>query len=223
MLAAGPAAAQDLAALQNTAEAKTADWDALGKTLEGKLVRMLPCDARVRTSVEEVSRASDARIAAVSQYFQAAAARSQADNQAIAQAIGAQEPLAREMDSERAEADQERIAIDAQLADLADSLKRRQQLADAQRTLGGIADMVRLRVSSAEQKTATYAALIAALRALSAANEAREKAIRTEISALTLEGRRWSEYYSARIARAQTECSITNQTPERSPSRRKKQ
>jgi len=183
---------------------------------------MLPCDARVKTSIEEVNRASDARVAALSLYLQAAASQSQNDAQAVAQAIAAQEALARETESERAEADQERIAIEAQLVDLADSLKRRPQLSDAQRTLGSINEMVKQRLSDAQQKAARRTAVIAALRELSDASQAREKAIRTEIAALTLEGTKWSEYYAARIARAQMECSVTNQTPERPAARRKK-
>ncbi len=229
LLGAALAAAQpspDLAALQKTAEAKTAEWDGLARTLESKLVRMLPCDARVRTSIEEVSRASDARIAALSQYLEAAAAQTAANGKMIAQAIAAQEAMGREIESERAEADQVRIAIDAQLADLSDSLKRRATLSEAHKTLGSIAAMVQQRVADAQQQGARRTALLTALRELEAANQAEEKAIRTEISALILENTRWTEYYTARIARAQTECSITNQAPperpQRAPQRKKK-
>ncbi len=223
MLAIACASAQDLASLQKTAEAKTGEWDALAKTLEGKLVRMLPCDARVRTTIEEVNRASDARIAALALYLQAAAAQVQAQENIIAPAIAAQEAAAREVESDRAEADQERIAIDAQLAELEESLKKRPQLLGAQQSLSAVAQMVRQRVAGSAQQTARNTALVEALRELYAACEARKGAIQKELTTLTAESTRWSDYYTARIARSATECSITNQggTDQR-PRQRKK-
>jgi hypothetical protein len=212
----------DLASLQKTAEMKTAEWDALAKTLESRLVRMLPCDARVRSSIDEVDRASDARITAVSQYLQAAAAQSRADAQLVAQAIAMQEAAAHEVEIDRAEAEQERIAIDAQLGDLAESLKRRASLSEAHKSLAGIAEMVRMRTVSAEQAAQQRIALMGALRDLAAAYDAREKGIQTEIAALNTESSRWKDYYAARIARAQTECAITNQGPDRQPRRKKR-
>jgi len=58
-----------LTALQQAAEQRTSEWDGLARTLEGKIARMLPCDARVRTTIEEVNRASDARLAALGKYL----------------------------------------------------------------------------------------------------------------------------------------------------------
>ena len=211
--------ADPLIALQHTVEKKTAEWDALAKTLESKLARMLPCDPRVRSTIEEVNRASDARLAALSQYLQGAAAQARAGAQKVEQAVAMQQITAREMETEGAEAEQERIAIDAQLADLAESLRRQAQLSDVHKALETIAGLVRQRASTVQQET-QRAALTAALTDLAAAQQAREKAIQAEIAATAAEASRWNDYYAARIARSQTECSIINQGP--APQRKKK-
>ncbi len=211
-----------LTALQQAAEQRTSEWDGLARTLEGKIARMLPCDARVRTTIEEVNRASDARLAALGKYLQAAASEASAASQLAARTLAEQEGLARELELERAEADQQRIAVDAQLSELAESLKRRGQLAEAQKTLAAIAELVRQRVAGAQQQAAKRAALVTALRELTGAYQAREKSLQTESAALAIEASRWGDYYAARIARAHTECSITNQWPSR-PLQRKKQ
>jgi hypothetical protein len=210
------------AALQEAAEKKNADWDALAKTVEARIARMLPCDARVRGAIEEVSRASEARLSALSQYLQAVAAQFHADAQLVAQALSRQEEGAREGETNRAETEQERIAVDAQLTDLAESLKRRAQLAEAQRSLSAIADVVRQRVENAQQQAAKRAALTAGLRELAAALETRDTAVQAEIAAAGAEASRWSEYYAARLARAQTECAILNAGPSRPLQRKKK-
>jgi len=213
--------ADPLAALERTAEQKNTEWDGLAKTLEARVARMLPCDTRVRSSIEEVSRASDARLAALAQYLQAAAAQAHADTQAILSVIAVQEAATKQADVDRAEALQHRIAIEAQLADLEDGLKRRAQLAPAQISLAGIAEMAKQNVSAAQQESERRAALNAALHDATDAYQARERSIQNEMSALAVETSRWTDYYAARLARAQTECSITNQRPSR-PARRKK-
>lgn len=209
-----------LASRQQLAEQKTAEWDALAKTLESRLARMLPCDPRVRMAIEDVSKASDARLGALSQYWQSVAAQAHADVQSVTDALARQDLAARDIDVTRAEAEQQRIAVEAQVADLAESLKRRPQLADAQKSLAAIADQIRSRAATADQESGKSAALVAALRDLQAACVAREKSVQTEIAALTVETARWGNYYAARIARAHTECSITNQAPSR-PLRKK--
>src|SRR5262249_16353891 len=163
--------------------------------------------------------ASDARLTATAKYLQTAAAGAHADTEIVARALASEEAMAREMDVERAEAEQERIAVDAQLADLAETLKRSPQVADAHKILTAIDGMVRERAAGAQQQAAKRAALAEALRDLAGAYEAREKSIQTEISALIIETARWTDYYAARIARAQTECAITNQGPSRSVQR----
>src|SRR5579862_4783440 len=74
LAAAGALFAQDstansLATLQENAAKQTMEWSMLATNLELRVARLLPCDARVRTSVEEVSRASDARTVALTTYW----------------------------------------------------------------------------------------------------------------------------------------------------------
>ena len=220
--AAAQAPADQTVTLEKNVEQKTAEWEGLAKTLESRIARMLPCDARVRTSIEEVNKASDARIGALSKYLEAAASQAQADALTVSRALSAQQSAARDMDIERAEAEQERIAVEAQLGELTESLKRRAQLAEAHRTLTTIADLIKQRAGGAQQEAERRAAFVAALNDLASAYAARERSIRAEITALATESARWTDYYAARIVRSHTECAITNQTPTR-PLQRKKQ
>jgi hypothetical protein len=212
--------ADPLAALQVVAEKRSADWDTLARGLEVKLARMLPCDPRARTSIEEVSRASDARLTALGQYLQASAAQAKADVARIQRLLAEQESAAKDVEIEKAEADQERAAIEGRASDLAESSKRRPSLAEAQKKLAEIAAMTRERTARAQEEVARRQALASALRQIGEAYQVRQKAIEMELSALVIETSRWGEYYAARMARAQTECSVTNPT---GPPQRKKQ
>src|ERR1700685_1017693 len=76
VLLAIPAFAQQadlLAARETLAQKRAAEWETLAKGLEARIVRMLPCDPRVKGAIEEVSRASQARLASLSDYLNAAA------------------------------------------------------------------------------------------------------------------------------------------------------
>lgn len=204
--------------VQQAAEKQTAAWQTLASSLEMRIARMLPCDPRVRSAIEEVSRASEARLGATAQYLQAAAAQAGRDSEAASAALAAEQGSAREGEVETAEAEQERIAIEGQLAELRESVKSKPGLEEARAKLESIADMVRQRSADAQGQAAARTALIAALGDVVTAFQARQKAIESESGALTIETARWSDYYAARLARAQTECSITTR-----PVQRKKQ
>lgn len=205
--------------LEEIADKRASEWDALAKGLEGKIARMLPCDPRVRGALEEVSRASEARLTALSQYLESAAAQSKNDVEKARTALAVEQAAAKDAETERVEAEQQRAAIDGQIADLAQSAKRRQALDEARKKLDEIHTKVDQRLARAQEETARRAALTASLQQLAAGYEARQKAIAGELSALASETARWNEYYAARLGRAQTECSITN----RAPAQRKKQ
>jgi len=64
-LCAQNAGANSLSALQDAAAKRTAEWNTLTTGLELRLARLLPCDPRVRTSVDEAGRAADARTVAL--------------------------------------------------------------------------------------------------------------------------------------------------------------
>ncbi len=211
--------ADPLAALQLVAEKRSADWDTLAKSLEVKLARMLPCDPRARTSIEEVNRASDARLTALAQYLQASAAQAKADVDRIQRLLADQESATKDVEIEKAEADQERAAIEGRASDLAESARRRPSLSEAQKKLTEIAAMTRERTARAQEQVARREALAVALRQIGESYRARQKAVEMELSALVIETSRWGEYYAARMARGQTECSVTN--PTGSPQRKK--
>src|ERR1700722_2264068 len=85
---AGALSAQDAtvnspAALQENAAKRTTEWGTLATGLERRLARLLPCDPRVRTSIEEVSRASDARIVALTTYWTLVSIKSKAQLEAV--------------------------------------------------------------------------------------------------------------------------------------------
>ena len=213
-----PAAVDTRPALEQVAEKRSAEWDALSKALEGKIARMLPCDARVRASLEEVSRASEARLSAISRYLEAAAAQAKNDAENARKALALEDAAIKDSETDRVEAEQQRAAIDGQLADLAESAKRRQALDDARNKLNEIRARVEQDIARARDESDKRTALRASLQQLAAGYEARRAAIAAELSALASEAARWSEYYTARLARAQTECSITNQA---APQRKK--
>lgn len=204
-------AAPPAAPLEQTADQRGAEWDKLATALEGKIARMLPCDPRVREALLEVSRASDARLAAVSRYLEMAGAQAKNDLAKARQAVATEQAAAKDLDTERMEAEQQRAAIDGQIGDLSDSAKRREALDGPLKKLEEIRAKVEARIQGAQQEAARRAALIASLQQLASGYEAREKAIAGEISALASETARWDEYYATRVARAGTECSITNQ------------
>jgi len=212
-LTAGGLSAQPNAPLPSLAQAAgkaSADWEGLAKGLEAKIARMLPCDPRVRAAIDEVKSASDARLTALNRYLQAASAEARRDADRARAAAAAAKTAARDLDTDRAEAEQERIAVEGELADLAESVKKRPSLAEAQKKLEAVADIIRRRSAELQQQANTQTALAASLGDIAALCQARQRTLDARVTELALETLRWSEYYSARVARAQTECSILN-------------
>ena len=206
---------------RHTAEKKLAEWDVLAKGLEPKIARMLPCDPRMRSAIEEVSRASEARVAAVIQYLQAAVAKAKNEADTTQQMLSNQETSAAEIDADRNETELERVAIDARLTALRESLKKRASLGEAEQTLQRIADG-KLRAVQEAAQSGRKSVLTATLQDLLTAYRAQHAALENELAAIEAERTRWSEYYAARLARAQVECTIINPAA-RPPAQRKKQ
>ncbi len=78
-----------LAALAQTAQQKKADWGQNYRSgLDTSILALLPCDPKVAVAIAEVSKASEARLAAISAYLQEAA------RQAALQAAAARGVLA---------------------------------------------------------------------------------------------------------------------------------
>jgi hypothetical protein len=201
--------APDLAALEQTAQKRSLEWEALAKDMNDRMARMLPCDPRAMAAVNEVSRASDARLESLADYLRAASAKAFAETADAKNLLNIEERAAVEVTLERADAGQEQTAVDTQSDALAQSVKQRASLEGPQKLLTEIAAMVRERATVAEQRTISADAAVALLRELVAKFEARDTALREEFAASEAERARWSGYYAARRARAQIECSIT--------------
>lgn len=206
----GQNAANSLASLREKAEKTSATWEALAKGLETKIARLLPCDPNSRAAVEEVSRASDARLIAQSAYLKAAAAQAKVDTDAAKRVLAAQAALAGGWNTERAEADQERAAIEALVADLKESMRKRGALVEAERVLIELAKMVNERGAKSDEQASGGGAITGMIGDLVIAFQDRQTAFESEVALLDAESVKWTSYYTARLARATTECSITN-------------
>jgi len=196
--------------LQQNVEKRTAEWDTLANSLEGRVGRMLPCDPRVRTAIDEVSRASEGRIVALTEYWLAVSAASKTQTEAVRRLLTQEDASAADRKTDQADAEQERAAVNAQLTDLGESAKRLPSLAAAQKALDGLAQSTARMAALAAERGQSAERLSQELRDLLAATQARQTAIENAMKALAAEGLRWSGYYSSRVARAQTECTITN-------------
>ena len=196
--------------LQQNVEKRTSEWDALANSLEGRIGRLLPCDQRVRGAIDEVSRASEARIVALTEYWLAVSAASKTQTEAVRRLMAQEEASAADRKTDQADAEQEKVAVNAQLTDLGESAKRLPSLAAAQKALEALAQSSARMATLAAERGQTAERLSQELRDLLAATQARQTAIENAMKALAAEGLRWSGYYASREARAQTECTITN-------------
>lgn len=202
--------ADPLNALRQTADKTAADWEALAKGLEQKIATLLPCDPKSRAAVEEVSHASDARLSALLAYVKASAAKAKADTEAAKRVLAAQAALSGGWNTERDEADQERAAIEAQVGDLKESMRKRGSLAGAEQVLVEIASLVKARGAKSESYANRRDSIDALLGDLVVAYQERQAALENESSLVDAEAVRWNAYYTARVSRAITECTIIN-------------
>jgi len=199
----------NLAALEQTAQKRYTEWESLARDLNERMARILPCDPRYAAGITEVGRASEARLAALADYIRGATAKAFAETAAAKLLLNLEEKRAQDAGLERADAGQEQTAVNMQSDALAESVKQRAALEDSRKLLEQIAAMVRQRTAAAEQQAGAADAGVALLRDLVAKFDARDAALRDESVAFEAERGRWSGYYAARLARAQTECSIT--------------
>jgi len=204
------AGSQPIDTLRQTADKATVDWAALAKGLEQKISTLLPCDPKSRAAVEEVSRASDARLAALSAYQKAAAAAARADTEAAKRVLGEQAAISGGWNTESAEADQQRAAIESQVGDLKESMRKRGSLAAAEQVLIEIAGMLKDRAAKSADLAGRKDPLNALLGELVTAFQDRQTALERESALLDAETAKWRAYYSARISRAVTECTVIN-------------
>jgi hypothetical protein len=206
----GPASsASNLATLEQAAQKRHAEWEALAKDMNDRMARILPCDPRALAAVTQVSRASEARLGALADYLRAVSAQAFAETAAARNLLIAEEKRAVEASLERADAGQEQTTVDTQSDALAQSAKQRSSLEAPQKVLARIAAMIHQRTAATEQQAGAATAAVALLRDLVAKFEARDAALREEFVASEAERARWDGYYAARRTRAQIECTIT--------------
>jgi hypothetical protein len=209
-LRAQDAGANSLPALQEAAAKRTTEWSALTVSLEPRLVRFLPCDPRVRTSVEEVAKASDTRTVALTSYWNMASIQSKTQVDAIRGLLGREEERGEDWSKEKTETEQELAATSAQAAALKAGMQQLPALAIPQKNLEALAQTDRSLATQAQERETSGSELLDDLRDLLKAAQARQSAIDEQLKSVSAEGQRWSAYYAARQARAQIECFIIN-------------
>jgi hypothetical protein len=212
---AGALSAQDantnsLAILRENAVKRSAEWNPLASNLELRLARLLPCDPRVRTSVEEANRASDARVIALTSYWSAVSITSKVQIAAIQGLLAQEEGRAADWSKDRAEAQVDVATTTAQAASLGPGVRQLPALAFPQKNLEAIAQRYQVLEQQAQDRETSMSQLVQDLRDLLKSTQARQAAIEDQMKAIATEGQRWSTYYAARQSRAQIECSITN-------------
>jgi hypothetical protein len=185
------------------------EWSALASNLEQRVARLLPCDARVRTAIEEVSRGSEARFTALNAYWQEVGKMSGSQADVARKLLAEGDARNADWKADRADSEQEQTQLAAQTSDLRESERQLPALANAERALSGVSQSVAAAAQQASAREDAPAKLDASLHELIAASESRQAAIENELKALATENSRWSAYYAARLTRAQMECSLT--------------
>lgn len=202
------------------AEKRTADWSVLASNLEQRVARLLPCDARVRTAIEEVSRASETRFTALNAYWQEAAKLSRSQADAARKLIAENGEREADRKADLTDSGQEQTRLAAQTSDLRDSARQQAALANAARALNGVSQNAAAATKQAATREDAWANVNTNLKELITAAESRQTAIENELKALATENTRWTAYYAARIARAQLECTITGAAADPAPASR---
>ncbi len=199
-----PASLTTLTALKADAQQKTQAWENLSKALESKIATLLPCDAKITASIDEVSRASDARLIALETYFeQAATVAARATQRADESAKDSNSEF---LKTELAETSEQRAGIETELAPLSIASTARPELAGSESALRNIGGLVDKRTLAVNKQMALEVPRQEGLTNLAAIYQAREAAIKELGVAYGAEASSWHAYYTARYARAKAEC-----------------
>src|SRR5882672_3557372 len=83
--------ANALTSFQQNAAKRSAEWNTLAANLEQRVARLLPCDRLIRSAVDEVGRASEARIVALTTYWLAVSGKSKNQADAIRRLMAQEE------------------------------------------------------------------------------------------------------------------------------------
>lgn len=211
---AAPAAASPpgLAELEKTVQKKTDDWNRLAQNLEGLIIRLLPCDPKAVAAITEVSKASDARLAAIADYLDAANRQAQSQTNAAKQVLASVQGLGAELAGEKSDLAPERAGVEGQTSNLNQSARNRASFAAAQDSLKQISAVEQQRTDTIDSAMSHADLATMALGDLVAQLQTRQAAWNDVQTAFGSEAARWTQYYAARLARARTECAITKGT-----------
>jgi len=202
----------DLAALGQTAQQRAAEWERLAQGLNASVRGLLPCDPKGPAAINEVSRASEARLAALADYLQAAAQQASRETEAAKRALTSSNSLAAFLSAERAEVGQEQSGADGQVANLAAGLAEKPSLRTPIEALQEVRAGLQQRHDLIDAGMKQQDSVAPVLRDLVTAAESREAAWKDVLATSEAERARWKAYYAARLARAQTECAIIQGT-----------
>lgn len=217
LFAAGVAAAQvdsapatpSAAELQQAVAEKTQEWIQFANALDGTLIRLLPCDPKAAAAINEASAASEARLAALAAYLDDAKRRGEADLESARKILASAVASQADLNAEKTDLAAERAGVSGQMVNLEQSAQGKPSFAAAQDQLKQISLNQQQRAQALDLASAHSNPSVAALRDLAARLEARENARAALQKAFETERTGWNAYYAARLARAQTECSIT--------------
>lgn len=215
LLAAACAAAQSasapnaLAALEQNVQQKTGQWNKLAQNLELSIVKLLPCDPKATAAITEVNRASQARIDAIAAYLKEASRQAGLQLDAAKKVLESAQTVGADLAAEKSDLVSERSGIASQITNLTQSSQNRSSFTPALDELKQISTVEQQRSEALDAATSHTDPAAAALSDLVMQLEARQAAWKDIQAAFNSEGERWTAYYAARLARAQTECSIT--------------
>jgi hypothetical protein len=223
--ASGPAAPSVLSVLEQAARQKTATWQKLAQGLDASILQLLPCDPKATAAITEVSKASEARGAAVIDYLQETGKQAALQTAAARRALLSIQPLGAEFSEEKADVAQEQAGVSGQAAGLmaaSGGAQPKPAFSGAQAGLQRIAALQKQRSDAADSGVNHAVPAAFAVQELVSQLESRESSIKATRAAFETESARWSAYYAARLARAQTECAATKGFPAAKPQGKQK-
>jgi hypothetical protein len=206
----GPVA---LAVLEQTARQRTAEWEKLEQSLDSSIKPLLPCDPKAAAAIAAVSKASDARIAALAAYLHEKGKQASLQTASTRRVLESVQSLRADLSVEKSDLAQEKLGVNGQIAELAGTVtgsgQRGPSFAGPQDALRKIESLQRQRSDAADSGIGQSEASLGPLRDLVAQLQTRDEGLKAVQAAFETENVRWSAYYAARLGRAQTECAVT--------------
>jgi hypothetical protein len=198
-----------LTALEQTVRQKTAEWEKLAQSLDASILGLLPCDPKATVAITAVSKASAARVAAITAYLQEAARQTLLQTSTARRVLAFVQPVGADLSVEKSDLEQEQLGVKGQTVNLTESGRRRPSFNASQDALQQISALEQQRGDAVDSAIGHSDASVGALLDLVAQLEAREGALKETQAGYEAERIRWSAYYAARLARAQSECNAS--------------